>query len=180
MKDINPNCFSMDRTLEILKQTPDTLISLTAGLSEFWTHNNEGSDTWSVFDVVGHLLHGDKTDWLLRTKIILSDSEDKRFEPFNRFAQLETSKGRTLSELLQEFKLVRTDNIQQLVSMAITTNDLSKTGIHPTFGPVTLSQLLSTWAIHDLDHLAQISRIMSKQYREETGPWIEYLKILKA
>lgn len=180
MEDIKKQKFSMDRTIEILEQTPDTLIRLTSGLSDFWTKSNEGIDTWSVFDVVGHLLHGEKTDWLVRTKIILSTGDEKEFVPFDRFAQLETSKGRTLPELLDEFKRVRAENIGQIKSLGINANDLDKTGIHPTFGAVTLRQLLSTWAVHDLDHLAQISRIMAKQYKEETGPWIEFLKILKS
>lgn len=180
MEDIKKQSFSIDRTIEILEQTPETLIHLTSGLSDFWTKSNEGIDTWSVFDVVGHLLHGDKTDWLVRTKIILSNSYEKQFKPFDRFAQLETSKGKTLLELLNEFKLVRAENVRQIKSFEITTNDLTKAGMHPTFGAVTLGQLLSTWAVHDLDHIAQISRIMSKQYKEETGPWIEFLTILKS
>ncbi len=172
--------FSIDRTIEILEQTPDTLIRMTKGLSDFWIKNNEGNDTWSVFDVIGHLLHGDKTDWLVRTKIILSAVSDKQFVPFDRFAQFETSKGKTLADLLIEFALVRAENIRQLTSMKITRADLAKTGIHPKFGSVTLKQLLSTWAVHDLDHIAQISRVMAKQYKEETGPWIEFLKILRS
>jgi uncharacterized damage-inducible protein DinB len=171
--------FTIAKTFEILEQTPDTLINLTSGLSQEWIKTNEGGETWSVFDVVGHLLHGDKTDWLKRVKVILSDSDDKRFTPFDRFAQLETSKGKTLTELLKEFKEVRKSNLTALRALNISEADLSKTGIHPTFGTVTLKQLISTWAVHDLDHLSQISRVMAKQYKDETGPWVEFLKILK-
>lgn len=171
--------FTIAKTFEILEQTPDTLINLTSGLSQEWIITNEGGETWSVFDVIGHLLHGDKTDWLKRVKVILSDSDDKRFTPFDRFAQLETSKGKTLTELLKEFKEVRKSNLTALRGLNISEADLSKTGIHPTFGNVTLKQLISTWAVHDLDHLSQISRVMAKQYKDETGPWVEFLKILK-
>ena len=174
--------FSTDKTIEILEQTPETLIRLTKGLSSFWTNSNEGENTWTVFDVIGHLLHGEKTDWLVRTKIILSDNfndPDKSFIPFDRFAQSETSIGKTLAELLDEFKEIRYNNLLELKSLEISETDLAKTGIHPEFGTVTLKQLLSTWAVHDLDHISQIARIIAKQYKEETGPWIEFLKILK-
>ncbi len=176
---MNKMNFSLYRTIEVLEQTPETLMRLTKGLSPFWTTMNEGGDTWSVFDVVGHLLHGDKTDYLTRVKIILSNNIDKKFGPFDRFARYETSKGMTLIELLKEFKSVREYNLQQLKLLKISASDLSKTGIHPTFGTVTLHQLLSTWVVHDLDHISQIARIMAKQYKDETGPWIEYLRILK-
>ena len=171
--------FSLDRTLEILERTPGTLTHLTKGLSPFWITATEGENTWSAFDVVGHLIHGDKTDWLVRAKIILSDSADKNFQPFDRFAQFEISKNKTFEQLLEDFKTIRAESLAGLKKLNITEKDLAKTGIHPTFGPVTLSQLLSTWAVHDLDHTAQIARIMAKQYKEETGPWIEFLKILK-
>jgi len=179
MKELNTHNFSLNRTIEILSQTPSTLEHLTSSLSEFWTMNNEGKDTWSVFDVVGHLIHVDKTDWLVRAKIILAAGGDKHFEPLDRFAQLESSKGKTLSVLLHEFKQVRTESINELISLGITDDDLNKTGIHPKFGDVTLRQLLSAWTVHDLDHISQIARVIAKQYKEETGPWIEFLKILR-
>jgi hypothetical protein len=171
--------FSLDKSIEILDRTPSVIITLTKDLSSEWTDNNEGGDTWNVFDVIGHLIHGDRTDWIPRTEIILSDSDKKTFEPFDRFAQFETSKGKTLPELLEEFKKIRTSSIDKLKKLQINEGDLGKTGIHPTFGQVTLSQLLSTWVVHDLDHISQISRIMAKQYKELTGPWIEFLKILR-
>ncbi|GAA4365758.1 hypothetical protein GCM10023185_36340 [Hymenobacter saemangeumensis] len=176
----NMSSFSLDKTLEILRQTPATLLHLTGGLSDFWVTRNEGPDTWSVYDVVGHLIHGDKTDWLPRVHTILSASPEKQFVPFDRFAQFEASKGKTLRELLQEFQAVRQQNLTQLRALPITPGDLDKTGIHPTFGPVTLRQLLSTWAVHDLDHIAQIARVMAKQYQAETGPWIAFLKVLNS
>lgn len=174
--------FTTDKTIEILEQTPETLIRLTKGLSSFWTDSNEGEDTWTVYDVIGHLLHGEKTDWIVRTKVILSDDlndTEKIFIPFDRFAQSETSKDKTLAKLLDEFKEIRYNNLLELKSLKLSETDLAKTGIHPEFGTVTLRQLLSTWAVHDLDHISQIARIMAKQYKEETGPWIEFLKILK-
>ncbi len=171
--------FTIDRSIEVLEQTPKTIAQFANRLSSFWTSNNEGGETWSVFDVVGHLLHGEKTDWMVRVKIILSDNPEKSFEPFDRFAQFETSKNKTLNQLLEEFESIRKVNIMQLKSLNITENDLLKTGIHPMFGVVTLQQLIATWVVHDLDHISQISRVMAKQYKEETGPWIEFLKILK-
>src|SRR5450432_1032782 len=160
--------FSLDKSIEILERTPVVIITLTKGLSSEWTDNNEGRDTWNVFDVIGHLIHGDRTDWITRTEIILSDSDKKTFDPFDRFAQFETSKGKTLPELLEEFKIIRTANIDKLKKLQIDEHDLTKTGIHPTFGRVTLAQLISTWVVHDLDHISQISRIMAKQYKELT------------
>ncbi len=170
--------FSINKSIEILERTPNVLLQFTRDLSDEWTNVNEGGETWSVYDVIGHLLEGEKTDWTVRTKIILSDG-DKNFTPFDRFAQFETSKGKTLTQLLDEFKTAREINLQQLRSLNISVSDLAKTGIHPTFGMVTLSQMLSTWVVHDLDHISQISRIMAKQYKDQTGPWIEFLKILR-
>lgn len=171
--------FSLQRSLEILQRTPATLSALLSGLSTEWTEKNEGGDTWSVYDVIGHLIHGDRTDWVERTKIILSDGGDKNFPPFDRFAQFDESKGKTLSQLLEEFSEVRQASIEKLRSLRITEEDWSKTGRHPKFGEVTLAQLLSTWVAHDLDHIYQIARIMAKQYAGDVGPWVEYLKILR-
>lgn len=171
--------FSLEKSLELLERTPDVLIRLTEGLSPEWTLTNEGPDTWSVFDVVGHLIHGEKTDWVPRAEIILSDKHDKTFPPFDRFAQAELSKGKNLTQLLHDFKIARTDSLHQLKALKITAADLSKTGVHPSLGEVTLAQLLSTWVVHDLDHISQIARVMAKQYQSKTGPWIAYLKILR-
>ena len=171
--------FSIEQSIEILERTPDVLFRLTEGLSPGWLTTNEGGDSWTVFDVVGHLLHGEKTDWIPRVEIILSDKAEKVFPPFDRFAQFEQSKGKTFLQLLTEFKTARQASIQNLRNFAIGKLDLTKTGTHPTFGQVTLAQLLSTWVVHDLDHISQITRIMAKQYKEQTGPWIEFLRILK-
>ena len=172
--------FEIDTSIEILERTPAVLHAMLHGIDEAWTSINEGGETWSVYDVVGHLIHGDKTDWLPRTEIMLSANPDKNFAAFNRFAQFEVSAKRSLPQLLDEFSTVRQKNIEVLRSKKITAKDFAATGIHPVFGEVTLSQLLATWVVHDLDHIAQISRVMAKQYKEAVGPWIAYLKILKA
>ncbi len=171
--------FSLSKSIEILERTPETLFQLLQNLHPDWTSTNEGVDTWSAYDVIGHLIHGDKSDWVVRAEIILSNRNEKHFEAFDRFAQFEDSKGKTLLLLLTEFKAIRKANIERLRNMNITNVDLKKTGIHPSFGSVTLAQLLATWVVHDLDHISQISRVMAKQYKEEVGPWIAYLKILR-
>jgi hypothetical protein len=171
--------FSIAKSLEILERTPVVLEHLLANLSPSWTTQNEGSETWNAYDVIGHLIHGEKTDWLVRTKLILSDNSNKLFNPFDRFAQFENSKGKTLQELLLEFKAIRNANIAQLRSLNISESDLGKKGVHPVFGEVTLHQLIATWVVHDLDHLSQISRVMAKHYKEDVGPWIEFLKIIR-
>lgn len=171
--------FSISKSIEILERTPDVLVAMLRNISSDWTSNNEGEETWSVYDIVGHLIHGEKTDWIPRIKIILSDTPSKTFEPFDRFAQFEESKGKTLIQLLDNFKNLRQKNIGQLRLKRLTDGDFEKTAIHPTFGEITLSQLLSTWTVHDLNHIAQISRVMAKQYKTEVGPWVEYLRILQ-
>lgn len=170
---------SIDKSIEMLERTPSAISHLLQGLSPEWTSVNEGGETWSVYDVIGHLIHGDKTDWMARAILILSDNSEKTFKPFDRFAQFESSKGKSLAELLAEFIIIRSTNIEKLKSLNITEQDLCKTGEHPIFGTVTLSQLLATWVTHDLDHISQISRVMAKQYKDEVGPWIEFLKILR-
>ena len=170
--------FSIRHSIEILERTPDVLARLTQGLSDDWTRQNEGGESWSVFDVVGHLVHGEITDWIPRAEIILSDKDNKTFEPFDRFAQFETSKGKSLDDLLMEFKYLRAVNLSKLRDFQITDADLQKTGIHPSFGIVTLEQLLSTWVVHDLNHIVQISRVMAKQYKESCGPWNAFLSVL--
>ncbi len=125
------------------------------------------------------MIHGDKTDWMTRAALILSDREDRQFTPFDRFAQFESSKGKTLDQLLEDFSAIRELNLKKLVQLNLSSEDLKKTGEHPAFGAVTLAQLLATWTVHDLDHLSQISRVMAKQYQQEVGPWVEFLSILK-
>lgn len=172
--------FTVEKSIEILERTPNILEVMLQNISPDWTENNEGGETWSVFDVLGHLVHGEKTDWIARTEIILSDITDKKFEPFDRFAQFEESKGKTLAQLLEEFKSLRKKNVEALRSKKLTVENLEEKGFHPAFGEVTLAQLLATWTVHDLDHIAQISRVMAKQYKEAVGPWIEYLRILNS
>ncbi|MFN7120173.1 MAG: DinB family protein [Saprospiraceae bacterium] len=172
--------FTLSQSLDLLARTPDVLLTMLQDLDNEWTTRNEGGDTWSVYDVIGHLIHGELTDWMPRAEIILSDKADKRFEPFDRFAQMEASQGKTLHELLQEFKMLRQQNLEQLRAKNLTDKDLERTGIHPAFGEVTLAQLLATWTVHDLNHIAQISRVMAKQYKEAVGPWVAYLRILQS
>jgi uncharacterized damage-inducible protein DinB len=171
--------FTIEKSIEILERTPNVLNTMLQNISADWTSNNEGGETWSVYDIIGHLIHGEKTDWIPRTAIILSEKPDRTFEPFDRFSQFEESEGKSLTKLLDEFKILRKKNIKYLRSKKITGKKLEEKGIHPAFGEVTLSQLLSTWVVHDLNHIAQISRVMAKQYKAAVGPWIEYLRILQ-
>ena len=172
--------FDLNKSIEILERTPHLLESLLSGLSDEWIKNNEGPETWSAYDIVGHLIYGEKTDWVPRMEIILSDKADKSFEPFDRFAQFTESKGKTLRQLLDEFKFIRKQNLDWLRSRNLTNADWELEGIHPAFGKVTLQQLLATWVVHDLNHISQICRVMARQYKTEVGPWIEYLGILKS
>lgn len=171
--------FNLERSIEILERTPLVLKTMLAGLSEEWTSTNEGKETWSAYDVVGHLIHGERTDWIPRAEVILSSGGSKKFTPFDRFAQLQDSKGKSLAELLNEFQELRNQNIQFLRNKKITAENLEEKGIHPDFGEVTLSQLLATWVVHDLNHIAQISRVMAKQYKDAVGPWKVYLRVLQ-
>lgn len=170
--------YNINNAIEILERTPQTLNTLLLHLSEVWIHNNEGENTWSPFDVVGHLIHGEKTDWITRTRIILNQTEDTTFESFDRFAQFETSRGKSLTELLDEFSRLRTKNLNTLKGLPITEENLRLKGIHPELGEVSLKQLLATWVTHDLGHIAQIARVMAKQYKDQVGPWKTYIPIL--
>jgi len=170
--------FKLDRSIEILERTPAVLQTLLQGLHDEWTTNNEGPETFSPYDVIGHLIHGEKTDWRDRTMMILEHGESKTFIPYDRFAQFEESKRKSLEQLLKEFEELRKENLNWLRSLNLTETDFDKKGIHPSLGQVTLRQLLSTWVIHDLTHIAQVSRVMAKQYKEEMGPWVEYFRIM--
>ena len=170
--------FDLKRTIEILRATPPTLKHLLKDLSNEWVYATEGPDTWSAFDIVGHLIHGEETDWIPRVQVILSGSQTP-FSPFDRFAQFERSKGKSIQELLDSFQKLRTENIEKLVSFNLAENDLKLTGVHPELGPVTLQNLLVTWTSHDLSHLSQIGRVMAKQLKSEVGPWHQYMKILQ-
>jgi hypothetical protein len=171
--------FELSKAIEILERTPSVLNHLIKNLSEEWTSNNEGKETWSPFDVVGHLIHGENTDWIPRTKIVLNGDREVKFTPFDRFAQYEFSKGKSLHDLLTEFEVVRYENLEQLKSFNIQPTDLEKEATHPELGIVSLRNLLSSWVVHDLGHIAQISRVMAKQYSSEIGPWHQYMGILK-
>ncbi len=171
--------FDLKKPIEILERTPVVLKHILQDISVEWSHANEGSETWSAFDVIGHLIHGEKTDWIPRIEIILSESPDKNFIPFDRFAQSTENQNKTLSQLLDQFEKIRKINLEKLKSKNITQDDLNKKGIHPAFGEVSLRQLIATWAVHDLNHISQITRVMAFQYKKQVGPWIEYLRILK-
>jgi hypothetical protein len=169
------NNFNLKEAIEFLERTPAVLISLLSGLSDRWIYNNEGGESWNPYDIVGHMIHGEKKDWVRRAKTIPEYGEEKPFEPFDRFAQFKESEGKTLNDLLEEFAKLRNENIDVLHKIDLNENDLNKKGIHPEFGKVTLKQLLSTWVVHDLSHIRQISRVMAKQYKNEIGSWGTYL-----
>tara|TARA_R110002012_G_scaffold20918_4_gene73714 strand:- start:8549 stop:9097 length:549 start_codon:yes stop_codon:yes gene_type:complete len=179
-KHIQNMKFDLKKAIEVLERTPGVLNTLLDGLSADWTSSNEGGESWSAYDVVGHLIHGEKTDWIPRADIILSPEADKYFRPFDRFAQMGESGKKTLQQLLQEFSTLRKSNMERLRAMGISDEDLTKTGIHPAFGEVTLAQLLATWVAHDLNHICQIARVMAKQYKAEVGPWVEYLRVMQS
>jgi hypothetical protein len=171
--------FQLEHAVEILVQTPGTLLSLVGGLSDSWILSNQGPDTWSPFDVVGHLIHGEETDWIPRIKIILEHGETRVFTPFDRFAFFRASKGKTLPELLEKFKKLRKENLRVLEELKLEPRHFGLKGTHPEFGPVTLGQLIATWVVHDLSHIEQIVRTMARQYQTAVGPWRAYLSILK-
>ena len=171
--------YDLQQSIEILERTPATYTSLFYGLSKEWSHSNEGQETWSAFDIIGHLIQGEKTDWIPRSRLILSDAPDKTFEPFDRFAQEKWSVGKTMEELLDEFQALRTQNLHELKSWNLSEKDLQKKGIHPQLGEVTLKQLLACWTIHDLMHLHQVSRVIVKLYKDQIGPWKQFSGILK-
>jgi len=166
-------------TIALLERTPAALDALLRGLPDAWTMRNEGEGTWTAFDIVGHLIHGERTDWMTRTRLILEHGESRPFERFDRLAQESASRGRTLGELLDEFARLRAGNLRDLRALDLQPSDLERRGVHPTFGSVTLSQLLATWAAHDLTHLHQLSRVMAHQYRETVGPWTAFLGVMQ-
>jgi hypothetical protein len=171
--------FDVDKSIEILERTPRVIECLLDGISGEWTGSTEGPNSWSTYDVVGHLIHGEKTDWMPRLEIILSGGADTTFPPFDRFAQFKDSAGKSIRKLLEEFRELRRANISALRARRLTVAHLKQTGTHPALGTVTLEQLLATWVVHDLDHIAQIARAMAARYTSDVGPWKEYLKILK-
>lgn len=171
--------YQLDQAIEVLERTPKVMQTLLSGISKEWSSQNEGPDTWSPYDVVGHLVHGEKTDWMPRLEIVLGTSERTTFEPYDRFAQFEMSKGKSLVTLLSEFETLRKENLNTLRSKNLSEKDLTRTAIHPSLGTITLKNMLAAWVVHDLGHIAQVSRVMAKQYKEEIGPWTKYLTIVK-
>jgi hypothetical protein len=170
---------NLQDTISLLTRTPGALNALLRGLPETWTLRNEGENTWSVFDVVGHLIYGERVDWMQRTRIVLQFGETQTFESFDRLGHVRESQGKSLDQLLDEFARLRSENLVELRSLNLRQEDLERRGRHPSLGAVTLSELLATWAAHDLTHLHQISRIMAYQYREGVGPWSKYLGVLQ-
>ena len=169
----------LENAKEILRRTPLTLNSLLRDLPESWLLQNEGTGTWSPYDILGHLIHAEHTDWILRAKIILEHGEARAFDPFDRFAMFEDSSGKSVPELLETFAQLRTRSLQDLESLNLRPELLEKRGRHPEFGVVTMEQLLATWVVHDLGHIRQVVRVMAKQYRDEVGPWKAYLPVLE-
>jgi hypothetical protein len=169
----------LEHTIALLSRTPAALDALLRGLPDAWTSPNEGENTFSAYDVIGHLIHGERTDWIPRMKRIFEHGESRAFDKFDRLAQFRESQGKTLPELLDEFARLRADNLETLRSMKLTKQDLERRGMHAVLGSVTLSELLATWAAHDLTHLHQISRVMAHQYRESVGPWTRFLGVMR-
>jgi len=168
----------MKRSVEILGRTPATVEALLSGLSDEWLHANEGPDTWSPFEVLGHLIHGEEADWIPRMEILLEHGETRPFEPFDRFAHIERFRGEPVGSLLEQFAARRRESLMRLEQLTVDPSALEARGVHPELGPVQLSELLATWVVHDLGHLAQISRVMARQLTSEVGPWEAYLPVL--
>ena len=170
--------FDLTAGTAVLARTPHTLRAMLAGLPPAWTDATEGPETWSAYVIVGHLIHGERTDWIPRARIILAQGPERRFTPYDRLAQFRESEGKSLTELLDEFARLRAENLTTLAGWHLTDAQLDLQGEHPEFGAVTLRQLLATWVAHDLGHIAQTARVMAKQYREAIGPWRAYLPIV--
>ena len=170
--------FDLEDALAVLTRTPAVLRALLRDLPPGFVSGDEGPDTWSPYDVVGHLIHGERTDWIPRAKIILEEGEGRAFEPFDRFAQERESRGKSLAQLLDEFEALRAENLEVLRGLDLGPEELALKGRHPDLGTVTLGQLLATWTAHDLGHIAQISRVMAKQYADQVGPWRAYMPVL--
>ncbi|HET7373414.1 MAG TPA: DinB family protein [Gemmatimonadaceae bacterium] len=170
--------FDLATGIAVLERTPDALRAMLAGLPPAWIHATEGPETWSPYVIVGHLIHAERTDWIPRAKIILSQGPIRRFEPYDRFAQFRESEGKSLLDLLDEFTRLRAGNLEILTGWRLTDAQLALEGEHPEFGAVTLRQLLSCWVAHDLGHIAQTARVMAKQFREAVGPWRAYLPVM--
>ena len=170
--------FRLTDAVVLLSRTPAALDALLRGLPDSWTHANEGEGTWSAFDIVGHLIEGEHSDWIPRARIILESGESRPFTPFDRGAQFERNRGKTLHQLLDEFARARRESLSALAALNLKPEDLERRGTHPKFGSVTLAQLLATWTVHDLNHLHQLARVLAGQYREAVGPWTAFLGVM--
>ena len=170
--------YDLEKSVQILKKTPDLLHLLLTGIHDDWVYKNEGPETFSPFDVVGHLIHGEKTDWPARIKMILDKGTSQQFERYDRFAMYQESEGKNINDLLVEFAQLRKKNLFWFCELHLDENDFKKEGSHPVLGTVTLKQLLATWVVHDLTHISQVTRVMAKQYKEEIGPWVQFFRIM--
>ena len=174
--------YTLDDSLALLTRTPAALHALLCGLPDIWVHRNEGGETWSAFDILGHLIYAEHADWMPRARMILEQDEahgeSRPFDPFDRFAQFKESQGKSVDQLLDEFARARRESLAALRAMNLQPADLDRRGNHPALGSVTLGQLLATWAVHDLTHFHQLSRVMAHQHREAVGPWSDYLGVL--
>ena len=176
--DRTRRAFAVEEAIAILERTPAALDALLRGLPDGWIAAHEGGETWSPFDVIGHLIHGERTDWMPRARMILQQGDARPFDTFDRLAQFAESRGRTLASLLDELAALRRESLRELAALRLTDADLDRRGRHPAFGVVTLRQLLATWVAHDLDHVMQIARVLARQYSDEVGPWRAYLRII--
>ena len=170
--------FDLSLGIAVLSRTPATFSAMLRGLEPPWIEATEGPDTWSPYVIIGHLIHAERTDWIPRAQIVLAQGANRKFEPYDRFAQFRESRGKSLEELLDEFARLRAENVATLSGWRLSDADLALEAEHPAFGAVTLRQLLATWVAHDLGHIAQTARVMAKQYREAVGPWDAYLPVL--
>ena len=177
-KMANRTEFNLAEAAAILARTPATLAEFLSGLPDIWVRRDEGNDTWSAFDVLGHLIVGERTDWMPRIRILLENGEARAFDPFDRFAQFNESAGNSMEQLLTKFANLRRENLVALHALNLQSEDLAKRGRHPALGVVTLSELIAAWVVHDLTHVHQISRVMAHQYRDAVGPWSAYLGVL--
>jgi hypothetical protein len=171
--------FRLADAVEVLRRTPAVLRAQLEGLPDFWLRADEGEGTWSPLDVVGHLCDGEETDWIPRARILLAHGESRAFDPFDRTRHLNVDHGPTLEQRLRRFERLRAGSLAALESLRLSEADLDRPGRHPELGPVTLRQLLATWVAHDLDHLVQVSRVMALRYRDDAGPWVQYLRVLR-
>ena len=171
--------FNLTETVAVLSRTPSTVDAWLRGMPDLWTRSNEGQDSWSAYDIVGHLVFGERTDWIPRVRILLDKGESKAFDPFDRFAQFKESEGKSLEQLLDEFACLRKENMAALKALKLQPEDLRRRGRHPELGVVTLAELLAAWAVHDLTHVHQLSRVLAYQYRDAVGPWSAYLGVLQ-